>query len=136
LPTSLAPRLDQRQFISCAPFPGLALSQLLARVYLRLLDIAFYRLTEIGNQVVAIRNLNGGGSALSSSIGIQAGPIAGDHYHLRMQTEQARKTPIFACSFLESTYSRRMQSRRSRESFWMSSSSTQGRQLWRLTCGS
>ena len=37
------------------------------------------------------RDLNAGGSALSSSIGIQAGPIAGNHFHLRMQTEPARK---------------------------------------------
>jgi hypothetical protein len=43
-------------------------------------------------QVVAIRNLNGGGSALSSSIGTEAGPITGDHFHLRMQTEPTRKT--------------------------------------------
>jgi ParB family chromosome partitioning protein len=77
--TSLASRFDQRQFISrAARFPDLALSQLLARVDLQLLKVALRRLTEIGNQVVAIRNLNGGGSALSSSIGIQAGPIAGD----------------------------------------------------------
>jgi hypothetical protein len=92
LPTSLASRFDQRQSISRARFPDLALSQLLARVDLQLLDIALHRLTQIGNQVVAIRNLNGGGSALSSSIGIQAGPIAGDHFHLRMQTEPVRKT--------------------------------------------
>jgi hypothetical protein len=92
LPASLASRFDQRQFISCARFPDLALSQLLSRVDLQLLDIAFHRLTEIGDQVIAICNLNGGASALSSSIGIQAGPIAGDHFHLRMQTEPTRKT--------------------------------------------
>jgi hypothetical protein len=68
LPTSLASRFDQRQFISRVRFPDLTLSQLLARVDLQLLDIALHRVTEIGNQVVAILNLNGGGSALSSSI--------------------------------------------------------------------
>src|SRR3984885_16158247 len=92
LPASLASHFDQRQFISCARFPDLALSQLLSRVDLQLLDIAFHRLTEIGDQVIAICNLNGGGSALSSSIGIQAGSIAGNHFHLRMQTEPTRKT--------------------------------------------
>jgi hypothetical protein len=92
LPTSLAPCFDQRRFIPCAWFLVLALSQLLSRVDLQLLNVALHRLTQIGNQVVAIRDLNGGGSALSSSVGIQAGPIAGDHLHLRMQTEPARKT--------------------------------------------
>jgi hypothetical protein len=92
LPTSLAPCFDQRRFIPCAWFQGLALSQLLSRVDLQLLEVVLHRLTQIGNQVVAIRDLNGGGSALSSSIGIQAGPIAGDHFHLRMQTEPTRKT--------------------------------------------
>jgi hypothetical protein len=92
LPTSLASRFDQRWFISCTRFPDLALSQLLSCVDLQLLDIVLHRLTQIGNQVVAIRNLYGGGSALSSSIGIQAGPIAGDHFHLRMQTEPTLKT--------------------------------------------
>src|ERR1700685_2448221 len=92
LPTSLASRFDQRQFISCSWSLGLALSQLLSCVDLQLLNIALHRLTQIGNEVIAIRDLNGGGSALSSSIGIQAGPIAGDSFQLRMQTEPARKT--------------------------------------------
>src|SRR5580693_6408962 len=90
LPTSLAPCFDQRRFISCAWLLGLALSQLLSRVDLQLLNIALHRLSKIGNQVVAIRDLNGGGSALSSSIGIQVGSIAGDHFHLRVQTEPTR----------------------------------------------
>src|ERR1700691_6362574 len=92
LPTSLASRFDQRQFISCSWSLGLALSQLLSCVDLQLLNIALHRLSQIGNQVVAIRDLNREGSALSSSIGIQAGPIAGDHLYLRMQAEPASKT--------------------------------------------
>jgi hypothetical protein len=92
LPASLASRFDLGQFICCAWSLGLALSQLLSRVDQQLLNIVLHRLTQIGNQVVAIGNLNGGGSALASSIGIQAGPIAGDHFNLRMQTEPARKT--------------------------------------------
>jgi hypothetical protein len=59
LPTSLAPCFDQRRFIPCAWFLGLALSQLLSRVDLQLLNVVLHRLTQIGNQVVAIRNLNG-----------------------------------------------------------------------------
>ena len=66
LPTSLASRFDQRQFISCPWFLGLALNQLLSRVDLQLLNIVLHRLAQIGNQVVAIRDLNGGGSALSA----------------------------------------------------------------------
>jgi hypothetical protein len=63
LPTSLAPCFDQRRFIPCAWSLGLALSQLLSRVNLQLLNVVLHRLTQIGNQVVAICNLNGGGSA-------------------------------------------------------------------------
>src|SRR6202451_2438354 len=91
LPTSLASRFGQRQFISCSWSLDLGLSQLLSCVDLQLLNIALHRLTQIGNQVEAIRDLNRGGSALSSSIGIQAGPIAGNHL-LRMQAEPAGKT--------------------------------------------
>jgi hypothetical protein len=80
------------RFIPCAWFLGVALSQLLSRVDLQLLKVALHRLSQIRNQMVTIRDLNGGGSPLLSSIGIQAGPIAGDHFHLRMQTEPACNT--------------------------------------------
>jgi len=55
LPTSLPPRFDQRQFISGAWFLGLTLSQLFSRFALQLLNIVLHRLSQIGNQVVAIR---------------------------------------------------------------------------------
>ena len=68
-----------------------ALRQLLSRVNLQLLNIALHRFTQIGNQVVAVGDLNGGRRALPSSIRIQAGPISGDHSNLRMQTKPLGK---------------------------------------------
>jgi hypothetical protein len=74
--------------ISFESFSGVSL---LSCVDLQLLNIALHRLSQIGNQVIAIRDLNRGGSALSSSIGIQARPIPGDHFHLRCKPSQRAK---------------------------------------------
>ena len=51
LPTSLVPRFDQRQFIRCARFLALALSQLLSRVDLQLLNVALQGLAQIGSVI-------------------------------------------------------------------------------------
>ena len=78
LPAPLAPRFDQRQFICLSSRARFAFRQLLSRIDLQLLNITLYRFTQIGNQVVAVGDLNGGRCALPSSIRIQAGPISGE----------------------------------------------------------
>ncbi|HMF76207.1 MAG TPA: hypothetical protein VK604_11140 [Bryobacteraceae bacterium] len=91
LPTSSTSRFDQCQSLWLSGANSIALSQLLSRVDLQLLNIPLHRLTQIGSQVVGVGGLNGGRRALSSSLGIQAGPIAGDHFHFWMQTEPLSK---------------------------------------------
>ena len=84
LPTSPAPRFDQRQFLCFSWATGHRLSQLSSRVDLQLLKVALHRLTQIRNQMVAVGDLNRERRALPPSIGIQTGPIASDHLDLRM----------------------------------------------------
>jgi hypothetical protein len=69
-----APSFDQCQFICLSWLARFALRQLLSRVDLQLLNIAFHGFTQIGNQVEAVGDLNGRRRALASSIGVQARP--------------------------------------------------------------
>jgi hypothetical protein len=78
LPAPLPPRFNQRQSSICA-FRGLAFSQLPPSIYLQLLSIALHCLTQIGNQMIAICDLNGRRRALSATICAQGGPITRDH---------------------------------------------------------
>jgi hypothetical protein len=54
--------------------PSLGLSELLSLIDLQLLNIALHSLAQIGNQMIAVSDWNGGRRALPSSIGVQAGP--------------------------------------------------------------